>query len=128
MRGKSLTYRRGSSRFAKKTRIYIPFSMAIGNRERMHDCFSKQFRMEIVWWNKTIKQRKNVRREEWIYLNKYSRHARKKKSRRRNYSSSQPSSVGRYYPKQWMHYLTTLTITYNPSITPGGYAWSKINV
>ena len=79
----------------------VPFSVAIGNVQLMHECISKHLRMGTASKNETAGPKKM-------------------KSLWPNYSSGLPSSGGRYSPKQWMNCLTNLTYTYNPSTTPDG--------
>ena len=94
----------------------VPFSMATGNEELVHECSFLHLHMgtarlkwdkETDWEEVGNQKRVKMKRVQW---------ARKKQSRRSNYSSGLPSLLGRNSPKKWMNYLTNLT--FNPSTTP----------
>ena len=55
----------------------VPFSMAIGNGELMHECFPKHLSMGTARMIKIKKQTKEVRREAWVW--KKAKRARNKK-------------------------------------------------
>ena len=88
--------------------------MAIGNVELSKTVFPNTRALEQQEWNKTKKQKKNIRREEWVW-----KEAILERKKRR---PDGVKATAQAYPPQWkwMNYLTNLTYTYIHPLPPLG--------